>query len=293
MAFHTIVLPDTLAEYEYSRRIRDIVVNYSGRVTCDNFPNGNTYYAPFPNTGWCKRLSASQYGTGQALANAVGAELNAGRSRVLIDELNPTAPGRIDLIHDCAAALGAYSDYWNRWGVYVMRTGSLQVLQSMQKALDAVLAATAIVAIEMYVKYSTYCNNGTTTGARDIWLGNYFKQRMDYLVARREAVRYPNWPLSPIHPVFGVTDKPASEDIDFMNCANAAVYLDRMFYVWRTRSGHPITIDWEYGGVGSYKWQFGNLNVNTRDEAFRDSWMHSCYNKNATPRFGTQPGCSC
>lgn len=299
MAYHTIVLPADAGEANLMGSIRQLVLECNtagvfGWLVATNDPGSSPYLAPFPANRWCKSLSVRTAASGAALANAVAVEIWGGRDRVMVDEVN-TDPVFNARMKDCADILGSNPTFWGRWGAYVIRAGSVSVLQDCQPALDACLRASASIVYEAYVKHSTYCNQHTTNpGMRDQWLGNYFKDRMDYIVARRSAVSYPGWPLSYIHPVFGVTDfvnPPGLADIAMMNCTNPNVFLDRMFYVWRTRSGYPGSINHGFGGVGSWKWEHPMVGTSSRDDFFRDSWNWYCRDGNSGSRMPSPPPC--
>ena len=291
MAYHVVDLPETAQQHAQMNAIKSLVfenhnAGYFGWIVTDNNPQANPYWSNTPSARWCKRLSASNAASGQALATAVATEIGAGRPRVMIDELSHTNAANRTKIKDCADILLHNPAVRRRWGVFVIRAGSVNVLQQMQPALDSVFRGSGNVAYEAYVQYSVYCNQGSNTGQRDIWLGNYFKDRCDYLLERRDAVSLPGLGKSFVSMVFGVTDKPSGPTLDLMNCNNAAFYLDRMFYVFRTRSGwsqlmHPTT-----GGAGSYKWDFDNLSTSVRDSHFRNSWNHYCRDQKNTYRWG-------
>jgi hypothetical protein len=213
-----------------------------------------------------------------------------GRDRVAIDEINTNQTVN-QKVKGAADILGTNPTFWRRFGAYVIRAGSVNVLTDCQPAIDSMLAATGSILYEAYVKHSTWCNNGTTVGAHDVWLGSYFNERMNYFAARRAAVSYPGWPPSFISPIFGVTDIPGSDpDLNLLNCTDKHAFLDRMFYVWRTRSGYAGTLNEGEGGAGSYRWEIASVSSSSRDNFFRDSWNHYCRDMNNTSRVA-QPGC--
>ena len=74
---------------------------------------------------------------------------------------------------------------------------------------------------------------------------------------------------------------------------NAAVFIDRMFYVWMTRTGQPSMISAGNGGPGAYKWQdvaktdlgYGVGNT-SRDLAWAESFDHYAVQGLASSRLG-------
>ena len=182
---------------------------------------------------------------------------------VMVDELNA---GTVAYIDELARTMrDRYPQWEGRWGVFST------VFTGGQPAIDGLLLAHAHIASERYFTRDDYCAAGTTGGARDISLATFFDgdstlARYDWLVARRAAMGS----RSPLSVLFGVTDR-------YMTGASPAVFLDRMFYVWATRTRHPEALDIANGSVGAWKWTprfvpggFGTSNP-SRDLAFSDS----------------------
>lgn len=176
-----------------------------------------------------------------------------------------------------------YPQWAGRWGVFV-GFGNYPVLAD---GLDAMLQAHAVIALELYPSKDEYCAAGGNGGERDIWLaeqftGNASLGRLDWLLERKAM----HGSQSFITPVFGVGDVLAGEE-------NAAVFIDRMFYVWMTRTGQPSMISAANGGPGAYKWQdvaktelgYGVGNT-SRDLAWAESFEHYAVQGLASSRLG-------
>lgn len=61
-----------------------------------------------------------------------------------------------------------------------------------------------------------------------------------------------------------------------MNDSNPAIFLDRLFYVWRNKSGYGSVMLVENDGVGAYKWDQPSMSNTSRDPAFQQSYDHYC-----------------
>jgi hypothetical protein len=180
----------------------------------------------------------------------------------------------------------SYPQWAGRWGVFI-GFGDYPVWAD---GIDALLAADAILSLELYPSQSEYCAAGPTGGARDIWLSEQFKGnasigRLDWLVARRALQNSESF----ITPLFGVGDV-------LLDGNSPAVFLDRMFYVWMTRTDHAAMISAENGGPGAYKWQdvaetplgYGVGNT-SRDLAFAESFAHYSVAGLTSSRLGPVP----
>lgn len=224
---------------------------------------------------WAQNISTSWYGSGEEMAEAIHAGLVHEESAphyVLVDELGTST---VDLIAQMADTMRTRYPQWaGRWGVWLVNGESVSYAR-LNPAIDALLYANAVLVPEMYARQSSYCDAAETAGDRDIWLGDFFsgrgsgfEGRMYWLVNRR------TWAgsTSRIVPAFGVVDT-------YMDGTDPSVFLDRMFYVWRTRSGYPSSIDLTNGGAGAWKWdqvdgsEYGMSNT-SRDLAFSESFMH-------------------
>ena len=111
---------------------------------------------------------------------------------------------------------------------------------------------------------------GEVKWKRDAWLGDFFRgsrgafpqPRLHWLVEQRKA----RGSASHISVLFGVTDRFVAD----------AGFLDRMFYVFVTRSGYRSVALASNGGVGSWKWDHEALSSTTRDSRFARSWDWYC-----------------
>ncbi len=164
-----------------------------------------------------------------------------------------------------------YPQWEGRWGAF-LSFGNYPLLGD---GIDALLKANAAISLELYPRQTEYCAAGTNGGQRDIWLARQFNGdatlgRVNWLKARRAL----HSSSSQITPLFGVGDI-------LLNGTSPALFLDRMFYVWKTRTSHSDLIRPEVGGVGTYKWQpvadtpgrYGVGNT-SRDLAFVQSYNH-------------------
>jgi hypothetical protein len=80
--------------------------------------------------------------------------------------------------------------------------------------------------------------------------------------------------------LFGVHDM-------YMDGEAPAVFLDRMFYVWVTRSGYPSVLDLAVGGgPGAWKWDQPYMSNTSRDLAFAESFDHYAVRGDRTSRLG-------
>ena len=190
-----------------------------------------------------------------------------------------------------------------RWGCYVAN-GPRVDLSNLAPAIDALLLADATIAVEMYPRYADYCAVGRTPAERDAWLAHFFKggrggdrfripiaeHRFDWLMKRRAEKRS----HSRITVVFGVTDTaqpPKRGKLDFVKGPRPAHFLDRLFFVWMNRSGHPEIISAANGGAGSWKWERANVSTSGRDDAFVQSWRHYCQQGKRTNRVDDDVRC--
>ncbi|MFN0249158.1 MAG: hypothetical protein ACKV2T_19900 [Kofleriaceae bacterium] len=217
-------------------------------------------------------------------------------NRLLVDPATAPTFVMVEELHDAASqayfiALAnemrtRYPQWAGRWGAF-LSFGNYPVLQD---GINALLDANAIISLELYPSKASYCAAGSTGGARDIWLseqfiGNASLGRLNWLLARRAG----RGSQSYITPLFGVGDVLVGE-------TNGAIFLDRMFYVWATRTGHRNMILAANGGPGAYKWQtvaetpagYG-INNTSRDLAFAQSFQHYSVAGLTTSRLGPVP----
>lgn len=79
--------------------------------------------------------------------------------------------------------------------------------------------------------------------------------------------------------MFGVTDT-------YMDGTVPSIFLDRMFYVWVTRSGYRSFLLSPAGGAGAYKWEAAAVGNTSRDLAFKESFQHYCIDGLTSSRLG-------
>ncbi len=190
----------------------------------------------------------------------------------MIDELRADS---ITKVADCANYLRSLLPQWEgRWGVHLVN-GEAVSHANLQPAVDALLDANAVLVPEFYPQRSRYCSSGGSAAARDQWLADFFRggqgaftqARFAWLVARR-VVRKSSSQLSML---FGVTDA-------FLDGINPGIFLDRMFYVWVTRSAFRGTALVANDGPGSWKWDLPYMSQTSRDQAFMASFNHYSVN---------------
>jgi hypothetical protein len=210
---------------------------------------------------------------------------------LLVDPVTGPRMVMLEELHDATSAAyfvalatqmrTAYPQWQGRWGVFV-GFGDYPVWAD---GVDALLQANALLSLELYPRYSEYCGGGGNGGERDVWLaeqfaGNATIGRLDWLVARREL----NASTSEITPLFGVGDV-------LLDGSAPSVFLDRMFYVWVTRTDHAALLSAARGGPGAYKWTpptelgYGVSNT-SRDLAFAESFAHYAENGLTSSRLG-------
>ena len=151
------------------------------------------------------------------------------------------------------------------------------------RAVDALLDAHALIAVEMYPTRDAYCASGSTSAARDTWLAAHYRgdatrARFPWLVQRRSA----RASASHLSVVFAVGD-------DFVGATQGAVYLDRLMFVWATRSQHRWAILVDNGGPGAWKWDAPHVGNTSRDAAFAASYQHYAVAGATSSRLGPVP----
>jgi hypothetical protein len=277
VAHHIVVIAD-LSSWNSIRALSDAHANVL--VTSQNKP------ADLPWGRWARNISVTWYETGDAMADAIADILTdpgGAPARVMVDELRSA---EIDKVAACAARMRAvYPELAGRWGVYLVH-GVNVAYPNLQPAIDELLLADAALVPEMYPARSQYCAAGANTLERDIWLGDYFRGsrgdfpqgRLHWLMSRRTALGS----LSAVAPIFGVTDT-------FMTGTQPARFLDRMFYVWATRSGYRSLLLSENGGPGAYKWEHPHTSNTSRDLAFSTSYEHYGVTGSTSSRLGQVP----
>ena len=235
--------------------------------------------AEVPLPLWAQNVSPLWYDyDGVALAEHVYAALISptGPAYVAVDELRG---GSIQCIYEFASWMRRHApEFSRRWGVYIV-DGPGVSYTNLNPAIDAILDASGGMHPEFYPLQSSYMGAGETTGVRDQWLSDYVYgagpnnygrgfsklNRLHWLMQHRRT----RGSVSRVTPVFGVTDR-------FLNGPRAAVFLDRLMYVFLTRTGYGGLMAANNGGCGSWKWQREAVSSTSRDLAFARSWRHYC-----------------
>jgi hypothetical protein len=229
---------------------------------------------------WAQKINATWYANGQSIADAIHTALSQGEASprmVMIDELNSST---IDLIAEAATVMNEQYPQWvGRWGAFIVN-GTAVSYARLNPAIDALFEAQATMGVELYVRQSEYCASGSTAGARDVWLAEFYNgssslARMNWLMARRAY----KGSSSHISVLFGVADT-------YMNGTNPGVFLDRMFYVFLTRTYHDWMISMENGGPGAWKWDDPAMSNTSRDASFAASYGHYVVNGSQRSRLG-------
>lgn len=237
-----------------------------------------------PLDRWVKSQHTSFAASGAEMARTINAILvdpAAAPVLVMVDELNEST---VDSIAELASVMRTRYPQWEgRWGAFTT------VFTSGQPAIDELLLAHAHIGVERYIDQQWYCDQGDTVVEHDLALARFFDgdesmARYHWLVERRayHASR------SPLTVLFGVTDR-------WMNGESPAIYLDRMFYVWATRTRHPEALAIENGGPGAWKWTprhveggYGTTNT-SRDLAFAESVRWYSIDGSRESRLGQVP----
>lgn len=244
---------------------------------------------------WAQVIT-SEYGVrddGTLVSFANGLELAAfiherlalgvgGPARVMVDELRANTRGRL---HEAAVELRTRYPQWaGRWGVFVVH-GKAVAYSALNAAptptVDALLDAQATLSVELYPSRADYCAAGATAADRDGWLTAFFRgeqgafpqERLHWLMRQRTA----RGSASQVSLLFGVTDT-------YMNGTNPGIFLDRMFYVWRSHSGYPSLLLPGNGGPGAWKWH--DQSPTSRDALFRASFDWYVGAGNSSSRLG-------
>ena len=234
-------------------------------------------------TSWARNIHPSQFATPTAMADAMHLTFvtNVNSPRIiLIDELKTSTEAYIKAVADRMRTV--YPQWKGRWGAYLVNGASISY-PNLTAGIDALLVAGAFIVPEMYPHKSSYCSSGTSAGAQDKWLGEFFRGsggafpqgRFHWLVQRRTY----RASTSHLPILFGVADS-------FVGGSGASVFIDRMFYVWVTRSGYPGTLSSANGGPGAWKWDYPAMSNTSRDLAFAQSYQHYVVQGLKTSRLG-------
>jgi hypothetical protein len=272
--YHIVVIADG-DRYDSIRALAD--AGQGPIVTSQNKPDD------LPWERWARNVHYASYASSEALADDLHHLLcvpGAAPLEVMIDELKPES---MELIRGAAERMRArYSQWSGRWGAYVVN-GEAVAYPNLAPALDALLDADAIVAPEMYAIESHYCAAGRDAAARDQWLADFFRgtDRLGrfHWLAQRRADRGSHSELTVL---FGVTDH-------YLDGPSPDVFLDRMFYVWATRTGYRGVILPDNGGPGAYKWEAATVGSTSRDRAFAESYQHYGVQGRVDSRLGPVP----
>jgi hypothetical protein len=233
--------------------------------------------------------------TPQQLASTVTSAMADPNLFVAINEISNAAnvTGTANtLIAQAAAIIGP--GYANRWGAYIAygSASSGPDFQPFITAIDAVYANHGSLLPEFYAGYAGYftsCSGCTNDGQRDVSLNSRFFSgagKLSWLMGRR-----PTGSLSQVHPIFAV----GTTVLTSANDANNARFLDRLFYVFVTRSGwRTLALNAQNpGGIGSYKWDdqpWGTGTNTTRDNYFSILWNRYSIAGATTPNWaGAMP----
>jgi hypothetical protein len=230
------------------------------------------------HTKWCQNISPLRFTSGEAMANRINQILSQDDrpQLVMIDELRTDT---VQKIHACARRMRtAFPVHRGRWGAYLVN-GTAVSYARLNPAIDALLAADAILACEMYARESDYC----AAADPDKWLEDFFlgsqgafpQPRFHWLAERKASRRS----ASRLTVLFGVTNS-------YIDNGDGTKFLDRMFYIWATRSGYRAIVSVANGGAGSWKWESGAIASGTRDLAFAGSWNHYCREGLTSSRMG-------
>ena len=247
-------------------------------ITSQNRPDDLPWERWTRNVHW-----ESTGGDGVALADAVHAVFanpDGAPNKVLIDELKTASQDTIVAFAERMAE--RYPQWRGRWGAYIV-AGEAVHYANLTRGIDALLLAGAILVPELYFHQSRYCASGSSADERDVWLGHMFRgdahlARVHWLVQR--GVHYGS--DSQISPMFGVTDH-------YLDGRSPAVYLDRMFYVFVTRSDYRGLALEPNGGIGAWKWDGDAMANTSRDLAFAESFEHYSVLGRTDSRLGQVP----
>lgn len=255
-----------------------------------NLPAGIT-----SSTKYARIVLVSSSMTPQQLAGSVTSAMADPNLFVAINEISSAAnvTGTANtLIAQAAAIIGP--GYANRWGAYIAygSASSGPNFQPFTAAIDAVYANHGRLLPELYAGYAGYftsCSGCTNDGQRDISLNSRFFSgagKLSWLMQRKPAGSQ-----SQVHPIFAV----GNTVLTSANDTNNARFLDRLFYVFVTRSGYRwLALNAQNpGGIGSYKWDdqaWGTGTNTTRDNYFSILWNRYSIAGATTPNWtGAMP----
>jgi hypothetical protein len=239
----------------------------------------STTLPPVGPERWALRLGVEDFADGESLGKRIadvlaGADAGARPATVIVDELRGGVNSTLERVARCATWLHRERPALDggRWAIYLAHQ-NVAAFDTLLPALDPALAAGATIAVEMYATERAYCGAGRGEDAGDRWLADFFLggrgsspgAGFAWLAERRRL----HGSRSRLTAVFGVTDT-------YLDGRDPFVFLDRMFYVWMTRTGFPGVLAAANGGAGSYKWQRDHVDATTRDQRFAAAWEHYC-----------------
>ena len=241
---------------------------------------------------WAMRLGVEDFADGERLGERIaavlaGADGGPRPATVIVDELRGGANSTLERVAECASWLHRERPALDGgdWAIYLAHQ-DIAAFDTLLPALDPALAAGATIAVEMYATERAYCAAGDDEDAGDEWLADFFLggrgwspgAGFAWLAERRRLLGS----RSRLTAVFGVTDT-------YLDGRDPFVFLDRMFFVWTTRTGFPEVLAAANGGAGSYKWQRDHLDATTRDQRFAAAWEHYCRGGEASSLAGRVP----
>lgn len=306
---HRVVLSDVNPYWDSPKQhLIDTSISY---VLSNNSPS--SMGVSIPNHRWVKVNSADWDATGDAIATRLATDLNSPNppAMVVIDELSLATAAKIKRAGE---VLG--SGYPGRWAVYIAGGGDFdyQVLNS-NFVLNQLVLGGAHLFPELYVYYKrlpasqdpenasrfNYCDGGSNTGARDIWMSQFFMgpvpggavNRLNWLVNFRNDI---NVPHTKIVPIFAVADRWIRYNSSQVSYSGSEAFLNRLFYVFRTRvRDWSLMRDANLGGVGSYSWSHDQClrGSGNRDNAFTAFYLHYCRAPYPTSSYSGQPQPPC
>lgn len=244
-----------------------------------------------PPERWCRLISGDYMSADEIVATIHHAFQTDPEkpAKVMIDEIEESSKDKLTVVAETLR--DHYPQYAGRWGAFIMNEdpSCSPCYGTKEAAVNAFLSANAVLAAEMYIGRGAYCSCGgtcagtTSYGPRDIWLADFFagdmvnRKKFAWLVQRRGELGS----SSQLSVLFITVD-------GSVGTSDAYIFIDRMFYIWVTRSGFRSFLLASNGGAGAYKWQYlnndGNVAVSSpnRDNLFADSFRHYCLDPGST-----------
>lgn len=228
-----------------------------------------------PAEMWIQNVGAEWYRDygGAYMAAIVSQQFNAATNPsnavpkyVMIDELRGNTKA---IFEEFVEAMKDYPHLRGKWGIYLVN-GTNVDYAGFRDIIVSAMGQGAIIAPEYYAYAHHYLDSHpTNVGYRDQWLSDFFTGKGGYGFNNRNRLNYlvnlqkQHGSDSRIVPLFGVADK-------FLGGAKyPAQFLDRMFYVFKTRTGHSHLL--EPHGPGSWVWDNKRVSTSGRDAQFMKS----------------------